>query len=157
MKLKSLIFAAVALLLASPLEAAQVPNVTGPLDPANALLTFNQLVQSINNNVAFNAVPCIASGASGQTCNGLNGQVTTNSLSTAAATDATYTITDSSVGAANIIYCTIAAYSGTYGTNGDPIIESCVATSTTITVNLRNVNAANALSGTLKISFLVAQ
>ena len=98
---------------------------------------------------------CTASGATPQTCNGQRGTVTTNSLSTAAATDASYVINNSSVSSASLVVCSINAYSGTLSTNGDPVVTQCVPGSGTITVNVRNVHAANALSGTVAISFAV--
>ncbi len=98
---------------------------------------------------------CTASGATPQTCNGQRGVVTTNSLSTAAATDASYVINNSSVTASSQVQCTDQGYSGTLVTNGYPVIMTCVPGSGTITVHITNTHAANALSGTVKVGFSV--
>lgn len=98
---------------------------------------------------------CTSSGATPQTCNGQRGIATTNSLTTAAATNAAYVINNSSVTASSLVQCTNQGYSGTLVTNGYPIIMSCVPGSGTITVNITNTHAANALSGTVAIGFTV--
>ena len=105
--------------------------------------------------VALGQTICTASGATPQTCNGQRGIATTNSLSTAAATDASYVINNSSVTSSSLVACTLNGYSGTFSTNGNPVIEACTPGSGTITVQFRNVNAANALSGTLALGFVV--
>lgn len=97
---------------------------------------------------------CTASGATPQTCNGQRGLVTTNSLSTAATTDATFQINDNSVTAASMIQCTLDTYSGTMVTNGIPVVTLCVPASGNITVHITNVGA-NAMGGTVGIAFVV--
>jgi len=104
-----------------------------------------------------NGVACTASGATPQTCNGTRGVVTTNSLSTAAATNAVYVINNNLVTAASNIGCQTQAYSGTLVTNGYPTILSCVPGPGTITVNITNTHAANALAGTVAIGFTIEQ
>ena len=143
---------ALAPVAAAPL-AGQVPLMTGPIDPSNQLGNLNTLVQSINTNVA--GTFCLVSGATPQTCNGQRGIATTNSLSTAAATDASYVINNSAVTATSQISCTDNGYSGTLVTNGYPVIMSCVPGSGTITVHITNTHASNALSGTVAIGFAV--
>lgn len=98
---------------------------------------------------------CTVTGASPQTCNGQRGIVTSGTLTTAAATNAAYTVNNSSVTASSLVMCTDQGYSGTLVTNGYPIIMTCVPGSGTITVNITNTHAANALNGTVKIGFVV--
>jgi len=99
---------------------------------------------------------CTASGSTPQTCNDPRGIVTTSSLSTAASTlAADYVIDDSSVTGSSMVQCTIDAYSGTWHTNGVPVIAACIPGSGTITVKIQNVDTANALSGTVGIGFAV--
>lgn len=98
---------------------------------------------------------CTASGSTPQTCNGFQGIATTNSLTTAAVTNAAYVINNSSVVAASRVTCQILGYSGTPVTNGIPVILSCVPGAGTITVNITNAHAANAMSGTVALGFVV--
>lgn len=98
---------------------------------------------------------CTVTGASPQTCNSISGAVTTGTLTTAAATNAAYTINNNTVVAASRVKCQIMGYSGTIVTNGYPQIITCVPGAGTITVNITNTHAANALSGTVVIGFMV--
>lgn len=98
---------------------------------------------------------CTVSGATPQTCNGFQGVATTASLTTAAATNAAYVINNSSVAATSRVHCQNLGYSGTLVTNGYPTILSCVPGAGTITVNITNTHAANAMSGTVAIGFTV--
>jgi hypothetical protein len=98
---------------------------------------------------------CNVTGATPQTCNAMRGTVTTGTLTTAAATDTTpFVINNTFALASSVVTCAINAYSGIYTTNGNPLIESCVAGAGTITVNIRNVGT-NALNGTLELGFAV--
>lgn len=98
---------------------------------------------------------CTAAGSSAQTCNGQRGIVTTNSLSTAGATAATFTVTNSSVTTSSLVLCTNQGYSGTYVTNGYPIITECKPGNGSFIATIVNTHATNALSGTLQIGFIV--
>lgn len=150
--LKRLLIAA--LLAGVPLGAfaAAVAPITGQaLDPANIISTLNTIIGQLNG------VPCVASGATPQTCNGTRGVVTTNSLSTAAVTNAAFVINDNIVTATTFVSCNLTAYSGTLVTNGVPVILTCVPGAGIITVNIYNAGATNALGGTLNISFTVNQ
>lgn len=98
---------------------------------------------------------CTITGSTPQTCNGQRGIVTTGTLSTAGATNAAFVINNSSVTATSLVMCTDQGYSGTLVTNGYPVIMSCVPGSGTITVNITNTHAANALNGTVQIGFTV--
>lgn len=98
---------------------------------------------------------CTITGTSPQVCNGQRGIVTTGTLTTAAVTATTFQITNSSVTTSSLVMCTNQAYSGTYVTNGEPVIMECKPGSGTITVGITNVHATNALNGTLQLGFTV--
>lgn len=98
---------------------------------------------------------CTITGTTPQTCNAMSGVVTTGTLTTAAATNAAFTINNSSVVAASRVHCTNLGYSGTLVTNGYPLFLTCVPGAGTITVNITNTHAANALNGTVAIGFTV--
>lgn len=145
------LFRVLLMLLPSTALAAQVSPITGPVDVGNAVGVLNTLASQING------VVCNASGASPQTCNGTRGSVVTGTLTTAAATNATYVINNSTVNAASIVMCDLMAYSGTLVTNGYPMVMVCTPGAGTITVNITNVHPSNALNGTLTIGFGLAQ
>lgn len=110
---------------------------------------------SVTGLGTLGAAACTITGASPQTCNGSEGVVTTGTLTTAAATDASYTINNSSVSATSVVQCTDEGYSGTLVTNGYPVLMVCIPGSGTITVHITNLHATNALSGTVQIGFNV--
>lgn len=145
------LFRVLLMLLPSTALAAQVSPITGPVDVGNAVGVLNTLASQING------VVCNASGASPQTCNGTRGSVVTGTLTTAAATNATYVINNSLVNASSIVICDVLAYSGTLVTNGYPMVMVCTPAAGTITVNITNVHPSNALNGTLTIGFGLAQ
>lgn len=150
---------ALALLLIVPMAsppaafAGSVPLITGPIDPSNQLATVNTAILSINSNIV--GTLCTATGTTPQTCNGIRGVVTTGTLTTAAVTNAAFVINDSSVTTGSVIMCSDQGYSGTLVTNGEPVFSSCVPGTGTITVNITNVHATNALNGTIQIGFTV--
>lgn len=86
------------------------------------------------------------------TCHGFGGTVTTESLSTAALTDSTYTITNNKVLAESIVDVQLGG-----GTNsaGSPVVLTVTPAAGSFVVAFRNAHATNALNGTLKINFVV--
>lgn len=98
---------------------------------------------------------CTITGATPQTCNARSGAVTTGTLTTAAVTNAAYVINNSAVVATSRVYCQILAYSGTPVTNGIPVIVACAPAAGTITLQITNAHASNAMNGTLVLAFWV--
>lgn len=138
----------------TPSATTVVPSIT--LGGAGADANRNLSVAGSGTGlVILGQTICTVTGASPQTCNGQRGIVTSGTLTTAAATNAAYTINNSSVTASSLVQCTVQGYSGTLVTNGYPTIMSCVPGSGAITVNITNTHAANALSGTVAIGFAV--
>lgn len=137
---------------------APVIDVSGPSADTNRNLNIAGAgtgIVTLGGTAGTGGLSCTGSGATPQTCNGQRGIVTTNSLTTAAATNAAYVINNSSVTTSSMVHCTNQGYSGTIVTNGYPVIMTCVPGSGTITVNITNTHAANALSGTVQIGFTV--
>lgn len=100
---------------------------------------------------------CTATASSNAgTCSGQKGVYTTASLSTAhSAASTAQVITNTSVTASSVVICSVGAYSGTLGTNGNPTV-TCIPSSNTITATIVNAADTNALSGTVGIHFFVA-
>ena len=101
------------------------------------------------------AVTQITSATTGVTINSSAGVITTVSETTAAVTKTTFTVTNSAVQANSTVIAGIQNYSGTYATNGIPVVTVSNVVAGAFDVNVVNVHAANALAGTLAIGFLV--
>jgi hypothetical protein len=140
-----------------------VPSVPAFSDPAAIVSTLNTLMATLqgagtgmNNNTPVNyslGSFCTATGTTPQTCNAQRGLVTTGTLTTAGATNAAFVINDSLVTAASVCQVTLASYSGAIVANGYPVPITAVTAAGTITVNLTNTHATNALSGTVGLAF----
>ena len=87
------------------------------------------------------------------TANGSSGLITCFTSVQATLTTVTFTVNNTAVDADSVVLVSIANYSGTYVTNGIPIVlvNNCVAGTS---FDIKIVNAgANALGGILKIGF----
>lgn len=91
----------------------------------------------------------------GVTANGSAGIITTVSSTLAADATAEFTVTNSAVAATSVVLVSIADYAGTYGTNGIPVVNVDSIAAGSFKVDLSNVHSTNALSGVVKISYLV--
>lgn len=141
-------------IIVTPAATGTAPSITVGGAGADANRALN-IAGAGTGIVTLGQAICTVTGATPQTCNGQRGIVTTGTLTTAAATSASYVINNSSVAATSLITCEVNAYSGTISTNGNPITEECVPGAGTITVSVRNINAANALNGAVGIGFAV--
>lgn len=92
--------------------------------------------------------------STGVTVNSASGVITTVSATTAAGSTSTFTVTNSCVAAASAVVLSLGAYSGTFGTNGTPIVSVSAVAAGSFDVKIFNAHATNALSGTLKLHFL---
>jgi hypothetical protein len=98
-------------------------------------------------------VPPTATAVSGAaTLKGQKGKVTSEALTTAAASNYTLTITNSEVSASNMALASVA-----YGTTtqGTPVVSRVTCGSGTITVVVKNDHATDAFNGTIVVSFAV--
>jgi hypothetical protein len=85
----------------------------------------------------------------------MNGLITCFTSVQATLTAVTFTVNNTAVDADSIVLVSICNYTGTYVTNGIPIVSvnNCVAGTS---FDIKIVNAgANALGGVLKIGFLL--
>ena len=81
--------------------------------------------------------------------------MTTGTLTTASGSTQAITITNSSIVATSMVFVQVAAYSGTLATNGYPVVTKVVPAAGSVVISITNVHGANALSGTVKLRFLV--
>lgn len=86
------------------------------------------------------------------TLNYVNGVITTVSATTAGAATSTFTVNNSKVLSTSIVNASIIGYSGTFTTNGLPVVAVSAVANGSFKINIMNCHATNALAGTLKIS-----
>jgi len=149
-----LAYGAADLTLSTGVQFLPGPRLVDGSDLNVMLGAVNTLRDQMDGTAALSP-KCTVTGATPQTCNGVSGVVTTGTLTTAAVTNAAYVINNSSVTAASVIQCTDQGYSGTLFTAGIPELITCVPGAGTITVNISNTHATNALSDSVKIGFRV--
>ena len=89
----------------------------------------------------------------GVVLNRRKGVITTQAASAAADASHTFTVTNSLATATSIIHVNIDNYSGTIGTNGNPVVNVDNRTAGTFDIIITNTHSANALNGTLVISY----
>lgn len=89
------------------------------------------------------------------TLNAISGVITTVSATTAGAAVSTFTVNNSLVLSTSRVLAVIENYAGTYATAGLPSIAVGSVSAGSFTITIMNNHASNALSGVLKIAFLV--
>lgn len=99
---------------------------------------------------AGGAVTQITSASTGVTLNTVRGQITTVALTTAAAAEEVFVVTNSSVAAADIV-----AVSTTYAGGGTPIVSVKGVAAGSFSVVISNLHASAALDAVLVVNFTV--
>jgi hypothetical protein len=101
------------------------------------------------------AVTQITSTTTGVTINSDTGVITTFAETLAGAANLTFTVTNSAVTATSTVVASVQGYSGTYTTNGTPLVQVNNVVAGAFDVKVLNAHASNALAGTLNIGFMV--
>ncbi len=99
---------------------------------------------------AGGAVTQVISAATGVTLSKYCGQITTVALTTAAAAEEAFVVTNTKVDANDVI-----AVSTTYAGAGTPVVFVTAVGSGVFTINISNVHASTALNAVLVINFVV--
>jgi hypothetical protein len=99
---------------------------------------------------AGGAVTQLTNASTGVTLSKYCGQITTVALTTAAAAEEAFVVTNTKVDANDVI-----AVSTTYAGAGKPVVFVTNVGSGVFTINISNVHAANALDAVLVINFAV--
>lgn len=83
-----------------------------------------------------------------------SGKITSESLTTAAGSTYTLTLTNSAIAAADMVFASVA-----YGTatTGMPVITRVTPAANSVVIVVQNIHASAALNGTIVISFMVAK
>lgn len=89
------------------------------------------------------------------TSNQTVGTITTVSSSLAAASATGFAVNNNNVSSSSVVLATLENYSGTYATNGFPLINISNVTGGSFNVEIINAHASNALNGILEVSYFV--
>lgn len=106
-------------------------------------------------NIGQGTVTQATSITTGVTVNASSMVITTVSTTLAAAANATFTVTNSTVASTSIPVCSVGSYSGTLGTNGFPDVMTGTVSAGSFQVIVVNQDRTNALNGTIKINCVV--
>lgn len=99
--------------------------------------------------------PATATAAAGAaTLNQGAGFVTSEALTTAAGSTYSLTLTNSFIDVNTMIHATVQLGSSTQGT---PCVTTCIQAAGSATINVKNIDATNALNGTIKIGFFLVR
>jgi hypothetical protein len=91
----------------------------------------------------------------GVTASAPAGVITTFSAALAADASAEFTVTNTFVSASSVVLANIVDYAGTDSTNGIPVVKVDTIGAGSFKIVISNAHSANALSGVLKIGFIV--
>jgi len=125
-------------------------HVSGSLTTGNITLTQGRSV-----NLGRAATSQTTSFTNGVTINSASGVITTVAATTAAGSSESFTVTNSTVSTSSVVLASIGDYSGTYDTNGIPLLYVDSISNGSFSIRVYNAGASNALNGTLKIKFIV--
>ena len=116
---------------------------------------YNQIQKNFFDGINISAKPCTVTQATnrstGVTCNGIVGTITTDTTSLAAAGEAEFTVTDTSVAAGDVVL--VSLRSGATANTSIPVVTTVANGS--FKVELSNVHASTADTGASIINFLV--
>lgn len=137
----------------APAFAAPLPYINSPLDTPQGLV--NSAISSINTSTSFPEpafLQTVTGSGGASTCNGLKCAITTESLTTAAGSVYTETLTNSAITANSIVMVSVGLASATTGT---PSVTSVVPAAGSATIAIKNIHASAAFNGTLQVDVLV--
>ncbi len=120
----------------------------GPELPHSEFRNFTVAMAGLSSEIGTAAAT-----AGAATCHDLVCQITTESLSTAAAGEYTLTLTNNKIAAGDLVFASVDAGSST----GTPGIGGCTVTAGQVIITVTNLNAATAFNNTLKVNVLVVK
>ena len=116
---------------------------------------YNQIQKNFFDGINISTKPCTVTQATnrstGVTCNGIVGTITTDTTSLAAAAEAEFTVTDSSVVAGDVVL--VSLRSGATANTSVPVVTTVANGS--FKIELTNLHASTADTGASIINFLV--
>lgn len=113
---------------------------------------FGELYKAVDASPAVEAAGTASATAGAATLNATKGIITSEALSTAKGSAYTLTLSNSSIKAGSVVLASVQLGSATTGT---PLIETIATSAGEAVISVLNNDAANALNGTIKVSFVV--
>ena len=135
--------------IAPALTTAGITN-TGAISATTTILSSGATSGIGYGTGAGGAVTQITSASTGVTLNTVCGQITTVALTTAAAAEERFTVTNSAVDANDVV-----ALSTTYNGAGTPMLSVQKMAAGAFDITITNVHAANAFDAVMVINFVV--
>lgn len=132
------------------IDLTLTPKGTGAIKSASAILSTGPTKGVGYATGAGGAVTQITNSATGVTLSKVTGQITTVALTTAAAAEERFTVTNTNVAATDVI-----ALSTTYNGAGTPIMGVVNVAAGAFDIVITNLHAANALNAVMVINFAV--
>ena len=133
--------------------AGQAATITGPLIVSGIITANGGVTLNAGDLLTLDSGTATAT-AGAATLNKQTGVITTEALTTAAAAAYTLTLTNSVVSAGNRVL--VSVDNGT-NTAGIPVVSTVTPGASSVVIKVYNLHAADALNGTLKISYLVCR
>lgn len=118
----------------------------------------NPIIDYLNNRSSLNVVTGVSAGtttASTVTIDAVAGAFTTVAMTAATTVGITVTVTDSFITTGSIILAQITGFSGTWGTNGAPMIASIIPSAGSFVINITNGSTNTMTTQTMDIKFIV--
>lgn len=137
---------------AANVDIALTPKGTGAVRSAAAVLSSHATAGVGYATGAGGAVTQITSPSTGVTLNKVTGQITTVALTTAAAAEERFTVTNSAVAATDVV-----VLGTTYDGAGTPMLSVQKIVAGAFDVVITNVHAANAFNAVMVINFAVVK
>ena len=122
-------------------------------DWSGATVTATGLISGGSFQLDTGTKTATASGGAA-TLNKDSGKITSETLSTAAGSTYTLTLTNSAIVAADMVFASVAL--GT-ATTGMPVVTRVTPSATGVVIIIQNIHASAAFNGTIVISFMVAK
>lgn len=135
--------------------AFQAIDLTGN-EPMHVTLSKLQAmhVEQYTNTIDNGGTKTASATAGAATLSRYAGVITTESITTAAGSNYTLTLTNTVIAAADQVYASVA-----FGTNtqGTPYVSTITPAAGSVVIVIKNDHATLAFNGTLKVSFLVVK
>lgn len=126
-------------------------GATAPaINTANSVTTVSGTFKT-DSLVQATAATASVAGWAAITCHGSACALTFTGVTTAAATTATAVVTNRNVTSSSLVHASLQSYGGTWVTNGYPNVTVSAVANGSVTLQLTNLHAANALNGAIVV------
>lgn len=118
-------------------------------------MSANTIFEFPNLSIHHDVVNQTTNATTAVTLNKSCGAIITQSLSTGEDATTSFTLNNSFINSDSTVLVSLNNYSGTYGTNGIPVVSVSSIQNGSCVINISNVHSSNDLDGTVEVAFLV--